>query len=50
MNLAPAFPSFYRGFSRVAEVVPAASDAREAGRARYRRYRDEDVELHFHEL
>lgn len=38
VNLAPEVPPFHGRFPRIADVVPA--DAREAGRARWRRYRE----------
>ncbi|MDZ7752000.1 MAG: DNA polymerase III subunit chi [Gammaproteobacteria bacterium] len=35
---------------RVAEIVAADPEGRAAGRERYRHYRRQDVDLHFHEL
>lgn len=50
VNAAPELPGFYRGFARVAEVVPAVPAERAAGRERYRRYREADVHLHSHDV
>jgi len=39
INLSAAAPDFATNFSRVAEIVPADEDARQAGRKRYKQYR-----------
>lgn len=50
VNTGPGLPPFQRRFQRVAEIVSADPAERAAGRQRYRHYRQQDVELHFHEL
>ena len=40
VNLAPEVPSFYDGYSRVAEFVDAEPARRDAGRKRFTHYRD----------
>ncbi len=48
VNLHPEPPPFFSRFERLAEIVP--SDAAEAGRARYRFYRERGYELRAHNL
>ncbi len=50
VNTGPGLPPFQGRFQRVAEIVSADPGERAAGRERYRHYRQQDVELHFHEL
>lgn len=50
VNTGPGLPPFEGPFQRVAEIVSADPADRAAGRERYRHYRQQDVELHFHEL
>lgn len=48
INLSDDVPAFFGRFERVAEIVVAAQ--RDAGRERYRYYRDRGYPLHHHEL
>ena len=48
LNLTPSVPDEAARALRVAEVVPAAGAGRDAGRARYREYRDRGFELRTH--
>jgi DNA polymerase III subunit chi len=48
INLAPEAPPFFSRFQRLAEIVPA--DQAEAGRERYRFYRERGYELRAHNL
>jgi DNA polymerase-3 subunit chi len=50
VNLATAAPPFCDRFARVAEVVGADPQGREAGRTRYRFYRDRGYALETHEV
>lgn len=50
VNLVGEVPAFYNRFSRVAELVTASPEVRNAGRERYRYYREQGHELHLHEL
>jgi DNA polymerase-3 subunit chi len=50
INLASDAPTFFDRFERVAEIIDQAPDARDAGRARYRFYRERGCELRHHEV
>ena len=50
INLANDAPVFFDRFERVAEIIGQAQDARDAGRARYRFYRERGCELRYHEV
>ena len=50
INLAPAPPSFFSRFERLAEIVPADEVQAQAGRERYRFYRERGYELRVHNL
>lgn len=50
VNLAPETPRFFGRCERVAEVVNQEPAVRDAGRERYRFYRDRGYELHHHEI
>jgi len=50
INLASAVPNFFSRFQRVAEIVGPDPQVREAGRERYRFYRDRGYPLQTHEL
>jgi len=50
INLAPGVPAFFSRYARVAEVVDSDPSRREAGRERYRFYRDRGYELKTHTI
>ena len=50
INMDLEVPSFFSRFERVAEVVDAAAERRDAGRHRYRFYRDRGYPLENHKL
>jgi len=50
VNLATEAPRFFGRFERVTEIVNQEPAVRDAGRERYRFYRDRGYELHHHEL
>lgn len=50
INLAIAAPEFFRQFTRVIEIIPALSPGLEQGRARFRYYRDQNLELNTHTI
>lgn len=50
INLAPAAPGFFRRFGRIAEIVGAGEDERNAGRERFRFYREQALQPHTHEI
>lgn len=50
INLAPAVPSFFSRFERVAELVNQQPDHRTAGRERFKFYRDRGYALESHKL
>lgn len=50
INLAPEVPLFFSRFTRVAEVVDGDEGAREAGRERYRFYRERGYTLDTHNV
>lgn len=50
INLAAEVPPFFGRFERVAEVIDENPQIKEAGRARYRFYRERGYPLHHHRL
>lgn len=50
INLAPAPPSFFSRFERLAEIVGLDEASAAAGRERYRYYRERGYELRAHNL
>jgi DNA polymerase-3 subunit chi len=50
LNLAESVPSFFDKFQRIAECVGNTSAAREAGRTRYRFYKESANELKSHDI
>lgn len=50
INLATEVPVFFSRYERVAEVLDEEPAVREAGRERYRFYRDRGYELNHHEI
>lgn len=48
INLASAIPSFFGRFDRVAEII--LGNQRDAGRARYKQYRDRGYPLFHHDI
>lgn len=50
VNLTDEVPEFRGEFRRIAEIVGADDTARQAGRARYRRYRDDGCEIASHNV
>ena len=50
INLAPSPPPFFSRFERLAEIVPAGEAEAQAGRERYRFYRERGYELRAHNL
>ena len=50
INLTPTPPSFFSRFERLAEIVPADEAQAQAGRERYRFYRERGYELRTHNL
>jgi DNA polymerase-3 subunit chi len=50
INLGAAVPEWYAGFGRIAEVVSEDPSDRQAGRARFRFYRDRGLDPETHEL
>lgn len=50
VNMAPDVPLFFSRYHRVAELVGGDDAQRDAGRARYRFYRDRGYELQSHRL
>jgi len=50
VNLTETVPSFFEQFQRVAECVGNTPAAREAGRNRYRFYKESDNELKSHDI
>lgn len=50
INLAEDVPAFFSRFDRVLEIVDTDEGARQAGRARYKFYRDRGYSLETHEL
>lgn len=50
INLGNEVPAFFSRFERVAEVIAGDEQARQAGRARFKFYRDRGYELNTHNL
>ena len=50
INLGPEVPEFFSRYDRVAEIVDAEATRRDAGRTRYKYYRDRGYELKSHNL
>jgi DNA polymerase-3 subunit chi len=50
INLHPQTPPFFSRFERLAEIVGTDDPATEAGRARYRYYRERGYEMRTHNL
>ncbi len=50
INLGQEVPAFFGRFERVAEVIAGDEPSREAGRERFRFYRDRGYELNTHNL
>ena len=50
LNLSPSVPAFFSRFERVAEIVNDEAAIREAGRERFRFYRDRGYSLRTHKL
>jgi DNA polymerase-3 subunit chi len=50
INLTETVPSFAHTSARVAEIVGGGESARNAGRARYRDYRDRGIAIQQHDL
>ena len=50
INLTPTPPAFFSRFERLAEIVPADEAQAQAGRERYRFYRERGYELRAHNL
>lgn len=50
INLAAEVPAFFTRFDRIAEIVDPAAAGRQAGRARFRHYREHGYEPGSHQL
>lgn len=50
LNLGEDCPPRFESYERLLEIVPAGGDARLAGRARYKFYRDRGFEIRSHDL
>lgn len=50
INLAPTVPDFVTRFTRVAEMITGDPALREAGRQRYRFYRDRGLPIRTHQI
>lgn len=50
INLADAVPDFFKHFQRIIEVIPENSESRQKAREKYRFYREQQCELHSHNL
>lgn len=50
VNLAAQAPAFFDRFERIAEIIDQAPDGRDAGRQRYRFYRERGCELSHHSV
>ena len=50
INLTDEVPEFFSQFHRLAELVAADEASRNAGRERFRYYRDRGYELHTHNV
>lgn len=50
INLDGEVPGFYDRFARIAEIVPAQEPGRQAGRERFRFYREHGLMPHSHQI
>ena len=50
INLCDVVPTFFAGYSRIAEIVAADEASRKAGRERFRQYRELGVEPTTHKI
>jgi DNA polymerase-3 subunit chi len=50
INLDSESPSFAKGFDRVAEIICGDDESRQAGRARFKYYRDLGIEPQTHQI
>ncbi|MBN1378602.1 MAG: DNA polymerase III subunit chi [Gammaproteobacteria bacterium] len=50
INLSETVPDDYSKFERVAEIVNQNESVKQAGRQRFTRYRNDNCDLHHHEL
>lgn len=50
INLCPEVPQFFLQFQRIAEIVEPSETERQAGRQRYRYYREHDCSLETHDI
>ena len=50
ITLAPQIAPFFQTYARIAEVLDSTPAVREAGRARYRAYREWGAQLEMHEI
>jgi DNA polymerase-3 subunit chi len=50
INLADSIPSFFDRFGRIAEIIDASEEGRQAGRARFAFYRDNGYEPNTHKI
>jgi DNA polymerase III subunit chi len=50
INLTGTVPSFFEQFKRIVEIVDDTPFARQAGRGRYRFYRERGLELRVHNI
>lgn len=50
INVSSTVPLFNHHFARIAEIVDADEDAKQAARARYKRYQSEGFELKTHQI
>lgn len=50
INLGTEVPEDFEGYSRIIEIIPPNPDGRDAGRARFRKYRDLGLEPETHNL
>jgi len=50
INLTLSIPTFFEQFERIVEIVDDMPEARQAGRARYRFYKEKDYVLKVHDI
>ncbi|MDM8558498.1 DNA polymerase III subunit chi [Candidatus Parabeggiatoa sp. HSG14] len=50
VNMTETVPPFFEGFKRIADIVDDTPQAKEAGRARYRFYKERGYTLKVHEI
>ncbi len=50
VNTTGQVPKFFKEFERVAEIVGGDEDSKKAGRARFKKYRDQGLEPETHEI